>query len=113
MFIEKLTEEDVRVFLTQNIKMDIEQIEMLDDQIYVRLGFDDKNVVEFSFKDFEIVGHNIFAKAGKDIVEGKWLDFMKNKFDYKLNIFGNRKNTREYTTARLQNLRAQNAGIER
>lgn len=113
MYIEKLREEDVRAFLEANIKMEIEQIEMLEDQIYVRLGFDDKNVVEFSFRDFDIEGHNIFAKAGKDIVEEKWIDFMKDKFDYKLNMFGHRKNTREYTTARLEHLRAKNSGIER
>ena len=112
MYIQKLSEEDVRAFLEANIKMEIEQIEILEDQIYVRLGFD-KNVVEFSFKDFEIEGLNIFAKAGKDIVEPKWIDFMSKKFDYKLNMFGRQKNTREYTTARLVHLRAKNAGIER
>lgn len=109
MFIEKLSEDDVRFFLESNIKMDIEQIEMLEDQIYVRLGLDEKNVVEFSFKDFEVVGHNIFAKAGQDIVQEKWVDFMKNKFDYEIGLFGKQKHTRKYTTAYLDNLRAKNA----
>ena len=115
MYIQKLNEEDVRAFLNQNVKMEIEEIEMLDDQIYVRLSAGDSinSIIEFSFKDFEVVGHNVFAKAGKDIVEEKWLDFMKNKFDYKLNMFGHRKNTREYTLARLEHLRAKNSGIER
>ena len=113
MYIQKLREEDVRAFLEANIKMEIEQIEMLEDQIYVILGLNDKDVVEFSFKDFDIEGHNIFAKAGKDIVEEKWIDFMKDKFDYKLNMFGRLKRTGEYTTARLEHLRAKNAGIER
>ena len=56
---------------------------------------------EFSFKDFEVVGNNIFAKAGKDIVEEKWIDFMKRNFK------------QEYTTARLEHLSAKKAGIER
>ena len=113
MYIEKLSEEDVRAFLEANFKMEIEQIEMLDNQIYVRLGFDKENVIEFLFKDFEVVGQNIFAKVCKDIVEEKWINFMKDKFDYKLNEFGHRKNTCEYTTARLEHLRARNSGIER
>ena len=113
MYIEKLSEEDVRAFLEANIKMEIEQIEMLEDKIYVRLGFNDKDVVEFSFRDFDIEGHNIFAKAGKDIIEPKWIHFMSDNFDYKLNMFGRLKRTGEYTTARLEHLRARNSGIER
>lgn len=108
MFIEKLNEDDVRFFLDSNIRMDIEQIEMLDDQIYVRLGFNDKEVVEFSLKDFTVEGHNIYAKAGQDIVQEKWIDFMKSKFDYEKGHFGKTKHTRKYTTAYLNNLRAQN-----
>lgn len=112
MFVEKLSEDDVRFFLESNIKMDIEQIEMLDDQIYVRLGLNDKEVVEFSFKDFEVEGHNIYAKAGADIVQEKWIDFMRNKFDYEKGLFSHTKQTRKYTQAYLADLRAKNSGRE-
>ena len=76
MFIERLSEKEIRKFLNDNIKMEIVDFKKVNDQFYVKFDCD----VEYIFNDFECQGLTIFAKAGQDIVEEKWVDFMASNF---------------------------------
>ncbi|MBE7075331.1 MAG: hypothetical protein E7376_05075 [Clostridiales bacterium] len=108
MFVERLSEENIKEFLKANIKMDIEQIEMLGDKVYVRLGFDvaatgSQHVVEYVFTDFTCEGQNLFAKMAQDVVQQKWIEFMENKFD---KVSSNPKAHKQYTKAKLAYLQS-------
>ncbi|MBQ7885069.1 MAG: hypothetical protein IJ318_03135 [Clostridia bacterium] len=99
MFVERLNEEDIRKFLGDNIRMDIKSIEMKEGQIDVCLEGVSSDL-NFTFTDFGVEGHDIFAKAGASIVAEKWSGLMHAKFG------------REYVEAWLhekQSTRADNA----
>ncbi len=104
MFIEKLTEEEMRDFLAQNIKMDILSIEKVDNGYVAQLK-GESEVLELAFSDFEVNGKDIMSRLGASMVENRWVHFMENKFnttDYR----------GEYSIARLKHIQAQN-GINR
>lgn len=100
MFVERLSEKDMRKFLGDNIRMDIKSIEMKEGQIDVCLEGVSSDLY-FTFTDYGVEGHDIFAKAGASIVEEKWSGLMHTRFG------------REYIDARLKNVQSKQGDYSR